>query len=156
MTSGVMDLLQRGTHAEVMTTTTSSATTYSPHSSAIAHPLARPFLLADALTTSGNGLAYLVAGGWLAGWFTAPESQVRSIGVFLVVFGGGVAVLATRRPIPRRGVLTLVALNAVWVVDSVAYAATGGLSAVGAGWAVLQALVVGGFAAGQLWFARRG
>ena len=155
MTSGVMDPLQRGTEAEVMTTTTSTQT-YAADSSAIAHPLARPFLLADALTTSGNGLAYVAAGGWLAGWFDAPESLVRGIGVLLLVFGAGVAVLATRRPIPRRGVLTLVALNAVWVVASVAYPAPGGLGAGGAGGVVLEALAVGGFAARQVWFARRG
>lgn len=135
------------------TTTTTSTSTTTP---GIEHPVAKPFLLADAATTAINGLGYVVAAGWLVDWFGAPVDLQRSLGAFLLVVGVGVAVLAIRRPIPRRGVLALVVLNEAWVVASLAYAALGDLTTLGRSWVVLQAVIVAGFAAGQLWFARRG
>ena len=68
----------------------------------------------------------------------------------------GVAVLATRTAIPRRGVAALAGLNIVWVIASVDYALLGGLTTLGVAWTILQAVVVGVFAAGQVWLARRG
>jgi hypothetical protein len=81
---------------------------------------------------------------------------VRSLGGFLLLVAAGVALLATRRPIPRRGVAALAALNIVWVVASLDYALLGGLTTIGVAWTVLQAVVVGVFAAGQVWLARKG
>ena len=106
--------------------------------------------------TGVNGLAYVVAGGWLAGWFGAPETLVRSLGGFLLLVAAGVALLATRRPVPRRGVAALATLNIVWVVASLDYALLGGLTTIGVAWTVLQAVVVGVFAAGQVWLVRKG
>lgn len=154
MTPEVMDPARAPAEAGAMTTT--SAPTSSTATTGIAHPLAGAFLLADAATTAVNGAAYLVAAGLLTDWFGAPESFLRGVGVFLVVVGAGVAVLATRRPIPRIPVLELAALNGAWVVGSLGYAAAGDLTALGVAWTVVQALVVGAFAAGQVWFARRG
>lgn len=124
--------------------------------SGITTPLAGAFLLLDAATTGVNGLAYALAGGWLAEWFGAPESIVRSLGVFLLVVAAGIALLARRVPIPRRGVAALACLNVVWVLASLDYALIGGMTTVGVTWTVLQAVVVGVFAAGQVWLARRG
>jgi hypothetical protein len=157
MTSEVMDPALVEADAGAMTTSTATApSTTATATAGIVHPLAGAFLLADAATTSVNGLAYLAAGGLLADWFGAPESLVRGVGIFLLVFGAGVAVLATRRPLPRRGVLALAALNGLWVVASLDYAVMGDLTTLGTVWTVLQALVVGVFAAGQVWFARKG
>lgn len=142
------------THADQTTATTTAADR--DHGPGLVHPLAAPFLLVDAGTTGLNGLAYVVAGGWLADWFGAPELLVRGLGAFLLLVGAGVAVLATRRPIPRRGVAVLAGLNAVWVVASLDYAVMGGLTTLGTTWVVLQAVVVGVFASGQVWLARRG
>jgi hypothetical protein len=50
----------------------------------------------------------------------------------------------------------LVLLNTVWVVASVDYALMADLTVLGTTWVLLQAVVVGAFAAGQAWFARRG
>lgn len=137
-------------------TTTASARTRTTASPGIAHPLAGAFLLTDAATTAVNGAAYLVAARLLTDWLGAPEPLLRGLGAFLLVVGAGVAVLATRRPIPRVPVLALAGLNGAWVVASLAYALAGPLSTLGVAWAVVQALVVGAFAAGQVWFARRG
>lgn len=154
MTSEVMALPRAGAEAGAMTTTTTTA--IRSESTGITHPMARPFLLADAATTGLNGLAYLGAAGWLADWFGASESLLRGLGAFLVLVAAGIVVLATRRPVRRRAVLGLVAINALWVVASLGYAVMGGLTALGTGWTVLQAVVVAVFAAGQVWFARKG
>ena len=50
----------------------------------------------------------------------------------------------------------LAALNIVWVLASLGYAVLGGLTTLGVAWTVLQAVVVGAFAAGQVWLARKG
>lgn len=154
MTSEVMAAPQRRCQPRVMTTTQNTTV---PHTrSGITAPLAGPFLLVDAVMTTANGLAYAVAGGWLAEWFGAPETLVRSLGAFLLLVGAGVALLGIRRPVPRRGVAALAALNIVWVLASLDYAVMGGLTTLGVAWTVLQAVVVGVFAAGQVWLARRG
>ena len=156
MTSHVMALRRHRDQPWGMTTTQQARTTTTHDRRGITTPVAGPFLLADAVMTGVNGLAYAVAGGWLAGWFGAPETLVRSLGGFLLLVAAGVALLATRRPIPRRGVAALAALNIVWVVASLDYALLGGLTTIGVAWTVLQALVVGVFAAGQVWLARKG
>ena len=77
---------------------------------------------------------------------------------FLVAFAAVVAVVATRRPIPGGVVRELMAGNALWVVASLAVAATGALDAngVGTAWTVVQAVTVAGFVALQRWaLARR-
>jgi len=156
MTSDVMAPRPDRDQPEVMTTTQQTRTTTTRDGRGITIPVVGPFLLVDAVTTGVNGLAYAVAGGWLADWFGAPEELVRSLGGFLLLVAAGVAVLATRRPVPRRGVAALAALNLVWVVASLGYAVLGGLTTLGVVWTVLQAVVVGAFAAGQVWLARKG
>lgn len=162
MTSDVMVLRRRSPESWGMTSTHSTHSTDHTHPTSAARrpgvtmPLAGAFLLADAATTGVNGLAYALAGGWLADWFGAPEALVRSLGLLLVVIAVGVALLARRAPIPRRGVAALACVNVLWVLASLAYALVGGLTTVGVVWTVLQAVVVGVFAAGQVWLARRG
>lgn len=137
-------------------TTAADTTSKGPRGTSITVPIAGAFLLLDAGMTGVNGLAYAAAGGWLGELFGAPESLVRSAGVFLLMVAAGVAVLATRTPIPRRGVAALAGLNIVWVIGSLDYALLGGLTTLGVVWTVLQAVVVGVFAAAQVWLARRG
>lgn len=157
MTSHVMVSRRRRHQPCAMTTThQTSTTTATTRAAGITVPLAGTFLLVDAAMTGANGLAYALAGGWLADWFGAPEALVRSLGAFLLVVAAGVALLATRSPIPRRGVAALAALNIVWVLASLDYALLGGLTTLGVAWTVLQAFVVGVFAAGQVWLARKG
>ncbi|GAA5119995.1 hypothetical protein GCM10023339_34720 [Alloalcanivorax gelatiniphagus] len=136
--------------------TTTDPTTKAVRAASITVPVAGTFLLLDAAMTGANGLAYAVAGGWLADWFGAPEALVRSLGVFLLVVAAAVAALATRTTISRRGVAALAALNVVWVLASLDYALPGGLTTLGVAWTVVQAVVVGAFAVGQVWLARRG
>lgn len=161
MTSEVMAPARRADEPCLMTTTpttrTSSTTTTARDTSAgLVHPLASPFLLADGVVTGLNAVAYVVAAGWLADWFGAPETLVRALGVFLLLVSAGVVLLATRRPIPRRGVAALAVLNIAWVVASLVYATTAQLTVLGTAWTILQAVVVGAFAAVQVWLTRKG
>ncbi len=66
--------------------------------------------------------------------------------MFLVAWAAVLLLVATRPRVARPAVWAIVVVNALWAVDSVVLAATGTLSAVGSAWALLQAVVVAGFA----------
>lgn len=140
---------------------TSTSTTSRPVPGAaprtgVTAPSARPFLLVDAVLTGVNGLAYAAGGAWIATWAGAPAALVHGLGAVLLLVGVAVAVLATRRPVPRRWLATLAGFNLVWVLASLDYALVGGLTGLGVAWTVAQAVVVGAFAAEQVRLARRG
>ncbi len=119
--------------------------------------LLRTALLLDAAVTGLNGAAYLLGAALLDDLLGLPAGPLRGVGVFLLVFAAAVGFLGTRQPVPRGAAWAVVAVNAAWVVDSLATAALGWGSptAVGTVWIVLQALVVGGFAILQATALRR-
>ena len=110
--------------------------------------LLRVALKLDALVTAGNGAAYLVAAGPLGDLLGLSPALLRGTGAFLLAFAAAVLVIGTRSTVPRAGVLAVVALNAIWALDSLAAAVTGWGSPTTAGtvWIVLQALTVAAFA----------
>jgi hypothetical protein len=118
---------------------------------------ARLALKLDAVVTAANAVAYLAAAGALDSVLGVPAGFLRGIGAFLVVYAAAVWLLATRRSVPRLGLLTVAECNALWAVASVVMVAAGWHSPTVAGgvWIVLQAVVVAGFAALQLAAARR-
>lgn len=138
-----------------MTSTRIDHSARSPHPG-LTDPRLRTLLRFDATLTAGNGLLYLTFAGWIGTWSGAPDALVRGLGGLLLVVGAAVAVLSTRQPVPRTGLLVLIAVNLTWVVGSMGYAGLGALTALGRSWTILQALLVAGFATGQGWFARRG
>lgn len=111
----------------------------------------RLVLRLDALTSGAVGGAYLAAAAPIGDALGLSEALLRGAGAVLVVFAAGVWLLAARSAIPAAGVVAVVAINVLWVVDSVAALAFGWLSPTTAGaiWVALQALVVAGFAALQ-------
>jgi hypothetical protein len=118
--------------------------------------LLRTALLADAAVTGLNGAAYLLAAPVLDDLLGLPTVPLRGVGGFLLGFAVAVGAIGTRRT-PRHGaVLTVVAVNLLWVVASVAAAVAGwgSPSTVGAVWIALQAAVVAAFAALQ-WLGLR-
>lgn len=119
--------------------------------------LLRTALLLDAAVTGLNGVAYLAGASYLEGLLGLDARLLRGIGAFLLAYGLAVAVLGRRARVPRAAAWAVVALNAAWVVDSLAAAALGWgtPTAVGRTWIVVQALVVGGFAALQTVALRR-
>lgn len=110
--------------------------------------LLRLALRLDAVVTAANGAAYLVLAGPLEDLLGLEPALLRPAGAVLLVFSAAVWMLAARTPISRGPVLAVIAVNAFWVVASVALAVFGWGSpeTVGTVWVVLQALVVAGFA----------
>ncbi|PZG02576.1 hypothetical protein [Nonomuraea aridisoli] len=109
-------------------------------------------LTADAVVTGGNGLVYLAFAGPVSTLLGPDTGLLRGIGVFLLVYGAAVGLLATRRTISPAATTAVIALNIAWTLASVAAVVTGtlGFTTVGAIWAVAQALVVAGFAELQI------
>jgi hypothetical protein len=112
----------------------------------------------DAAVTGANGVAYLVAAGPLEDLLGLDAALLRGAGAVLVAFAVAVLVAGTRRTPPAAAVKAIVAVNAVWALDSVVAAVAGWGSPETAGtvWIVLQAVVVAGFAALQALGLRRG
>ncbi|TQC49149.1 hypothetical protein EEB14_11470 [Rhodococcus sp. WS4] len=118
----------------------------------------RLVLRVDAAVTGANGVAYVAAATVLGDVLGPTSGFLRAIGVFLLVFAAAVwAVSVPDRPAPA-AVEALVLANLVWVGSSVALVLTEWqpLTTVGVVWVLLQAAVVGAFAAAQGWaLARR-
>lgn len=110
--------------------------------------LLRLALMADALVSGVNGVAYLVLAGPLADLFAVPASFVRAIGGLLVVFGIAVWIVARQ---PRPWAAGVIAANVPWVLASLCLVLFDlhEPSTVGLVWTVLQAIVVAAFAALQ-------
>jgi hypothetical protein len=119
--------------------------------------LLRLALRLDAVVTGANGAAYLLGASLLDGPLGLSPGLLRGVGVFLLVYAAAVWFVATRHPIPAPAVEAVVGANLLWAAGSVAAAVVGigSLTAVGAGWLVLQAAVVAGFAAAQVAGLRR-
>jgi hypothetical protein len=113
--------------------------------------LLRLVLKLDAAVTGANGVAYLAAAEPLEDLLGVSAGLLRPIGAFLVLFAAAVWFVATRRVVPRTAVLAIATANAVWALGSLVFAAAGASSpsTVGTVWVLLQALVVGSFAALQ-------
>lgn len=115
----------------------------------------RTVLKLDALVSGLNGVAYLVAAGPLATLLGASSALLVGLGVFLVLWAAALVIIATRPRISRPAVWVVAVANALWVLDSVVLVVAGGLSTVGVGWALLQAIVVAGFVVATVLGLRR-
>lgn len=80
----------------------------------------RNVLLLDSASGLGSGALQLGALRWLAALTGLPSVLLLASGVFLLLYGIGLAWLASRDPIPAAGVWFLVAGNPVWAVACVA------------------------------------
>lgn len=119
--------------------------------------LLRASLRLDAVVTAANGLAYLVLAQPLERLLGLDAGIGVAIGVFLTLYGIGVAIVGQPAQIRRPAVAAVALGNAAWVLASLAAVATGvlGLTTVGTVWAILQAITVGGFATLQYLGLRR-
>ncbi|WP_406724370.1 hypothetical protein WJ438_06600 [Streptomyces sp. GD-15H] len=107
----------------------------------------RRFLALDAAVTGANALAYLAVSGPLGRFLGTGSGLLLGVGAFLAVYAAGVGLLASRRHPPTLGVRAVVEANLAWAAVSFAALALWLTpSTAGAVWAVLQALVVAGFA----------
>jgi len=80
----------------------------------------RRVLIADAAASAATGLLMLLAAGPLEQWLAIPAGLLRAAGASLIPFAALVGWLALHETVSRAGVWAVIALNVLWVVDSVA------------------------------------
>lgn len=117
----------------------------------------RRVLFADAFVSGATGALLSIATTPLAGMFALPEPLLRYVGLVLLPYAAFVAYVATRARLPRPAVWAIVAVNALWALDSIVLLLTGWVapSALGYGFIVFQAVVVALFAELQFLGLRR-
>ena len=120
-------------------------------------PLLRYALVGDAVASGATGLLLALGAGALAGLLGLPEALMRSAGLILLPYAAVVALLGTRATMSRRAVWAVIAVNGVWVADSLILLASGWVSPTALGYAFVlaQALVVLLFAEAQYFGLRR-
>lgn len=120
-----------------------------PTTAASAFAFLRTVIRVDAIASGLSGLLLLVTGLGLVDDVTGLPMWFQTAGgAFLVVFGIGGVLLATRPRPPRGLVWAMVVVNAVWVVDTAALliAHVWPLTAAGVALMIAQGLAVGVFA----------
>jgi len=111
-------------------------------------PFLRRALQIDALFSGVSALLLVFGAGFLASLTNLPEDFLRNAGLVLVAFVLGIGYLATRDMMPKIAVWAVIAINAVWTIDSIALLASGWVSPnlLGQVFIVAQAIAVGVFA----------
>ena len=119
--------------------------------------LLRLALKGDAAITALNAVAYLAAFALLDGWLGVPAALLIGVGAFLLAFAAYVGRLSAQAEMARAAVAGVIAVNAVWVVDSAILLAVDGFGPTLAGQLVIavQAAGVAGLAALQYVGLRR-
>lgn len=113
-----------------------------------ASSLLRRALLLDAAASGATGALMLLAAGPLSDLTHLPPGLLRGAGAVLLPYAGFVLWLGLRA-VPARGLVkAVVAINALWVVESVGILLLGWVAPnlLGVGFVLAQALVVAVFA----------
>lgn len=105
----------------------------------------RRAILGDAVITGAMALLLATSArplGWL---LDLPETFLREVGLFLLVYAALVGLLGVSRRMHKVAVWAVIAINAVWTVDSIALLFTGWVSPnlLGVAFIVMQAVSVG-------------
>ena len=101
-------------------------------------------LLFDAATCLITGMVMLAAGGTVERLLAIPAQVSTALAVVLPAFAAAVAWVGTRRHLLRAAVWAIVALNALWAVESMLALAFGWLepNALGRAFIIGQAIAV--------------
>jgi hypothetical protein len=104
----------------------------------------RRVLIADAVCSGVMGLVLILTASALTNVLALPEALLRETGILLLPFAAFVAWLASRAVVPRVPVWFVIALNALWVFDSVVLLASGWVTpnVLGYAFVIAQAAVV--------------
>jgi hypothetical protein len=107
----------------------------------------RRAIQADGALSAVSGLACLAGAGWLAAQLGLPAAAIYALGAVLLGYAVFLLAVAAREPISRRAVIAALALDVVWVLDSIVLLASGWLALTTAGWwiVVVAALLVADF-----------
>ena len=105
----------------------------------------RRVLAFDAVSSGALGLGALLFAPTLAGLLGLPVDLLREAGIVLLPFAAFVGFLASRQEPSRIGVWIVIALNALWVIDSVLLLFANGVepNALGYAFIIGQAIAVG-------------
>lgn len=91
-------------------------------------PFLRRAIQADALVSGAMASLLVVGAGVLAPLLNLPEVFLRSTGFVLMVYVALVGLLGTRSMMSKAAVWAVIAVNAVWTVDSIALLVSGWVS----------------------------
>ena len=119
--------------------------------------LLRLALKLDAVASGALGALLLAAGPVLEGLLGTPRPVLVPVGLFLVTYAAAVWFVGSRPSISRSAAWTVVGLNLLWVVGSIAIVAAGwsALTTLGIAFLLAQAAVVAIFADLQFLGLRR-
>jgi hypothetical protein len=79
----------------------------------------RRVLFVDAASSAAMGLLLFAAAAPLASLLSLPESLLRQVGLLLLPFAAFVAWVASRQALARVAVWSIIALNVLWLIDSI-------------------------------------
>ncbi|MCY1343018.1 hypothetical protein D9M68_313770 [compost metagenome] len=115
--------------------------------------LLRRVLLADGLVSGATGLLMLLAADWLGAFLELPRGLLFGAGLSLLPFAAALFWLARRETLSRPLVWAVIAINAVWVLDSLLLLVSGWVAPnlLGHAFVIAQAVAVLAFAELQ-WF----
>ena len=104
-----------------------------------ASSLLRRVLIVDALSSGAMGVAMFVLADVFASLLQLPVELIREAGIILLPFAAFVGFVASRPEPARIAVWIVIALNLMWVVDSIMLLFTGWVAPNGLGLAVVIA-----------------
>ncbi len=110
--------------------------------------LLRRALQADAIFSGVAALMFVFGAGLLASLTNLPETFLLNTGLVLVVYAALVGYLGTRSMMSKAAVWAVIAVNAIWAIDSFILLVSGWVSPnlLGQALIVMQAVAVGVFA----------
>ncbi|MDH1731717.1 hypothetical protein N5F00_19660 [Pseudomonas chengduensis] len=116
-------------------------------------PMLRNALLLDGLLSGVTGLLLVLAAGWLGAFLELPRLLLLVAGSALLPFAALLVWLSNRAEISRQAIWAVIAVNALWVIDSLLVLVIGWVSPnlFGYAFVIAQALAVGLLAELQ-WF----
>jgi hypothetical protein len=104
-----------------------------------ASSLLRRVLVVDAVTSGAMGVAMIAFAELFASLLQLPVELVSEAGIVLLPFAAFVGFVASRPEPTRIAVWIIIALNALWVVDSIMLLFSGWVAPNGLGYAVVIA-----------------
>jgi hypothetical protein len=104
----------------------------------------RRAIVGDAIITGAMAVLLVAAAGVLAPLLNLPESFLREVGIFLIVYAALVGFLGSRDLMPKLAVWLVIGANALWAIDSIALLFTSWVqpNMLGQAFVVMQAVTV--------------
>lgn len=120
-------------------------------------PVLRRVLLADAVISGATGLLMFVGADVLMDALNLPAALLRSAGLVLLPYAAFVAFVAIQKDLHGAAVWAVIAINALWAINSLILLLSGWVApnTLGYAFVVAQAIVVAVFAEPQYIAMRR-